>query len=43
MSICTNNTGDFKETIMNCTKALYIDDKAVKALFLRSVAFMKTA
>jgi cyclophilin family peptidyl-prolyl cis-trans isomerase len=43
MSICTNNTGDFKETIMNCTKALYLDEKAVKALYLRSVAFTKTA
>lgn len=43
LSICTNNTGDYKETIVNCTKALYIDDKAVKALYLRSVAFSKTA
>ena len=42
MSICTNNTNDFKESIVNCTKALYIDDKAVKALYLRSVAFFKT-
>ena len=43
MSVCTNNTGDFKESIMNCTKALYLDEKAVKALFLRSVAFLKTS
>lgn len=42
MSVCTNNTGDFKETIVNCTKALYIDEKAVKAMYLRSVAFNKT-
>lgn len=28
---------------MNCTKALYVDEKAVKALYLRSVAFSKTA
>lgn len=42
MSICTNSTNDFKESIVNCTKALYIDDKAVKALYLRSVAFFKT-
>lgn len=42
MSICTNNTGDFKESIINCTKALYLDEKAVKAMYLRSVAFSKT-
>jgi len=42
MSICTNNTGDFKESIMNCTKAIYIDEKAVKAYYLRSVAFFKS-
>jgi len=43
MSICTNNTGDYKETVMSCTKALYLDEKAVKALYLRSVAFLKTS
>ena len=42
MSICTNNTGDFKESIMNLTKAIYIDEKAVKAYYLRSVAFYKS-
>jgi len=39
ISVVTNKTGDYKETIRNCTKALKIDEKAVKALFLRSVAY----
>ena len=38
----TNKTGDFKKTIRCCTKALKIDEKAIKALFLRSVAHLKT-
>jgi len=42
MSVVTNKTGDFKETIRNCSKALKIDEKAVKALFHRSVAHLKT-
>ena len=25
MSVCTNNTEDFKDTILNCTKALELD------------------
>ena len=41
MSVCTNNTGDFRHTIQNCTKAVEIDGQATKALYLRSVAHMK--
>lgn len=41
MSVCTNATNDFKDTILNCTKALDIDPKAAKALYLRSVARFK--
>ena len=41
MSVCTNNTGDYRYSIANCTKALEIDPKAVKALYLRSVAYLK--
>ena len=41
LSIVTNKTGDYKETLINCTKVLDIDDKAVKAYYLRSVANMK--
>jgi len=36
ISVVTNNTGDYKETMINCTKALDIDDKAGKAYYLRS-------
>jgi len=41
LSIVTNNTGDYKETLINCTKALDIDEKAGKAYFLRSQANLK--
>ena len=41
MSVCTNNTGDYRHTIQNCTKALEVDANATKALYLRSVAYMK--
>ena len=42
MSVCTNNTEDYRETIVNCTKAIEIDANATKALYLRSVAHMKS-
>ncbi len=38
MSVCTNNTEDYKDTVRSCTKALSIDPSAAKALYLRSVA-----
>lgn len=41
MSVCTNNTEDFRETVMNCSKAHEIDPTAPKALYLRSVAYTK--
>ena len=41
MSVCTNNTGDFKLSIANCTKAVEIDANASKAFYLRSVAHSK--
>jgi tetratricopeptide (TPR) repeat protein len=41
MSVMMNKTGDFKETIRHCTKALQLDPKAVKALYLRSIAYDK--
>lgn len=41
MSVCTNNTDDFRDTIRNCTKAVEIDAGATKAIYLRSVAHMK--
>ena len=41
MSVCTNNTNDFKTSITNCSKAIAIDDKAFKAYYLRSVAYSK--
>ena len=41
MSVMMNKTGDYKETIRHCTKAIEIDSKAIKALFLRSFAYEK--
>lgn len=41
LSVVTNNTGDYKETLINCTKALDLDEKAQKAYFLRSQANVK--
>jgi len=41
MSVCTNNTEDWRDSIKQCTKALTIDPSAKKALFLRSVAYTK--
>lgn len=38
----SNKTGDYKETIRHCTRALEIDPKAMKALSLRSTAYDKT-
>ena len=44
MSICLNSNNvpqDYRETIVCCSKALDIDAKSTKALYLRSVARMK--
>eukprot|EP00347_Sterkiella_histriomuscorum_P016903 403351409 len=41
LSVVTNNTGDYKETLINCTKALDLDEKAGKAYFLRAQANLK--
>lgn len=41
MSVCTNSTEDYRESIINTTKALEIDPSAVKALYLRSMARFK--
>ena len=38
LSVVQNKTGDYKETLINCTKVLDIDEKAVKAYYLRSQA-----
>ena len=40
MSICTNNLGFYKESIENLTNAMKTE-KTTKALYLRSVAYMK--
>jgi len=42
LSVVTNNTGDYKESIANCSKALEIDPKSAKAYYLRSLAHLKT-
>jgi Tfp pilus assembly protein PilF len=36
-----NYSGDYKDTVIQCTTAIEIDPKAVKAWYLRSVAHMK--
>ena len=41
MSVCTNNSEDYLETIKNCTKAIEIDSNATKAFYLRSIAHQK--
>ena len=41
MSVMMNKNENYKETIKHCTKALEIDSKAVKALYLRSIAYDK--
>ena len=41
MSVCTNNTEDWRETIVNCGKAIKIDPNAKKAYYLKSVAHTK--
>lgn len=42
LSVALNFSGDYKETISMCSLALQIDEKAVKALYLRGIAHMKT-
>ena len=36
IAVCCNKTGDYKETLINCTKALDLDDKAAKGFYLRA-------
>jgi hypothetical protein len=36
LSVVSNNLGKYKDTIHHCSKALEIDEKAVKALYLRA-------
>lgn len=42
IALVYNKLGDHKAAIRACTRALEIDEKAQKALFQRSVAFLKT-
>jgi peptidylprolyl isomerase len=41
LSLVLNGKGEYADAIVNCTKALEIDPKAVKAQYLRGVANMK--
>mmetsp|Transcript_3679 Transcript_3679/g.6259 ORF Transcript_3679/g.6259 Transcript_3679/m.6259 type:complete len:265 (-) Transcript_3679:865-1659(-) len=41
LSVALNHSGDYKDTISQCTLAIEIDEKASKAYFLRSQAYMK--
>jgi hypothetical protein len=36
LALVNNKTGDYKETLINCTKALDIEEKNVKAFYYRS-------
>jgi peptidylprolyl isomerase len=36
IAVVCNKSGDFKETLINCTKALDIDEKNAKAYYLRA-------
>lgn len=38
MSVCTNETHHYRDTVRNCTIALSIVPTATEALYLRSVA-----
>ena len=42
LCVCLNSSGDFKDSIHNATLALKLDPNAVKALYLRGVAFLKS-
>lgn len=41
-AVICNKTGNFKESIRCCTKALTLDEKTAKAWYLRSVAHLKS-
>ena len=41
MSVCSNNSEDYHDTINNCTKAVEIDPNATKAFYLRSIAYQR--
>ena len=41
LSVALNFSGDYRDTVQNCTIAIGIDGKAVKAWYLRGVAHMK--
>lgn len=41
IAIVCNKTGDFKEAVITSTKALDLDEKAVKALYQRALAQTK--
>lgn len=37
-SVCFNSIENFKESVVKCTKVIQMDETAVKAFYLRSVA-----
>ena len=41
LSMCTNNLGDYAETVQNCNGAISLKPTAVKAYYHRSVANLK--
>lgn len=42
MCVCLNSSGDYKDSIQNATLALKVDPNAVKALYLRGIAYSKS-
>lgn len=41
VSVCLNNTGDYKDVLQNCTLAIEINPEAVKAYYQRFLAQLK--
>ena len=42
LCVCLNSSGDYKDSIHHATLALKVDPNAVKALYLRGVAYLKS-
>lgn len=41
LSLCTNNMGEYAETLSNCTQAISLNPEALKAYYQRSIANLK--
>lgn len=41
LSLCTNNMGEYAETLSNCSQAISLNPEALKAYYQRSIANLK--